>query len=154
VTGDSVAVFLTHGGARRVSVVGNAFSLSQSSPTAKDTLFPPGRYDQAKGAEIHLYLRDNDPDSARVETHAQSVYYLYDGRALNGVRRESGDRILLGFDDGAIATVRSIGGVEGAFYPEKMVGGAEQTYNLDGFLVREDRPLQPPCPPLPPAVGP
>ena len=146
VTGDSIAVRLADGALRRLSVFGAAFSASQSKPTEQDSVGPPGRYDQTRGRNIHLLFRDGKAELIRVEISAQSVYYAYDDRALNGVRRESGDLILIAFVDGEAKEIRTIGGIEGTYFPEKFVTGKESTYNLDGFLWRSDRPAQLPYP--------
>jgi lipopolysaccharide export system protein LptA len=146
VTGDSIAILLADGAVRRLSVIGAAFSCSESKPTEKDSIGPPGRYDQTKGKNVHLFFRNSKAELIRVEQSAQSVYFAYDGRSLNGVRKESGDLILIGFVDGEAKTIRTIGGVEGTYYPEKYVTGKEAEYNLEGFRWRGDRPRQPSFP--------
>ena len=153
VTGDSIAVQLSDGAVRRLSVIGAAFSCSESKPSEKDSIGPPGRYDQTKGKNVHLFFHNSKAELIRVEQSAQSVYYAYDGRSLNGVRRESGDLILIGFVDGEAKTIRTIGGVEGTYYPEKYVTGKEDSHNLEGFRWRGDRPKQPAYPARRPEAG-
>ena len=148
-TGDSIAARVNDGNLTDLHVLGNAFSISRSKPSEQDTLYPPGRFDQTKGRDIHMIFEDNKPAHIRIEQTAISLYYLYEDDALNGVRRESGDLILLDFTDGDAKTIKTIGGVEGTFYPEKYVTGVESTYNLDGFLWREDRPRMLPYPEVP-----
>jgi hypothetical protein len=145
-TGDSVAARMVDGDLRDLHVVGSAFSISRSKPAEQDTLYPPGRFDQTRGREIHMFFENDKPRHIRISESAISLYYLFEDGALNGVRRESGDLILLDFVDGDAKTIRTIGGVEGTFYPEKYVTGVESTYNLDGFIWREDRPLMLPYP--------
>jgi lipopolysaccharide export system protein LptA len=141
VTGDSMAVQLADGKVHTMDVTGNAMAISRSKPSEKDTLYPPGRFDQSKGNSIHLLLKDNKAERIRIERQAVSLYYLYDGRSLNGVRRESGDLVIIDFVDGKADEIRSIGGVEGKYWPEKMVTGVETGFNLEGFLWRNDRPV-------------
>ncbi len=145
-TGDSIAVTLANGALRLLEILGNAFSLSESRPSEQDTTGPPGRFDQTKGRFIRMLFEDDAPRRITVDSTALSIYYLYDGRALNGVRRESGDRIVIDFVDGEADTIISVGGVEGTYYPEKYVTGRESSFNLEGFVLRTDRPLQPPHP--------
>ncbi len=145
-TGDSVAARMVDGDLRDLHVVGDAFSISRSKPAEQDTLYPPGRFDQTRGREIHMFFENDKPRHIRISESAISLYYLFEDGALNGVRRESGDLILLDFVDGDAKTIRTIGGVEGTFYPEKYVTGVESTYNLEGFVWREDRPLMLPYP--------
>ncbi len=151
-TGDSIAVGLSDGHVDYTHVTGSGFSASQSKPTASDTLAPPGRYDQTSGKSIHIRFRNDNADRIVVDGTATSLYFLFDGRALNGVRRESGDRIIIDFDDdGRADEIRTLGGVEGTYYPEKYVTGRESDYNLEGMRWREDRPAMLPFPADPPA---
>lgn len=143
VTGDSIHVALADNSVRRVSVHGSAFSASRSKPSEKDSLYPPGRFDQTKGKNILIDFADDEVQTIRIEQTAVSLYYLFDGRALNGVRRESGDVIVVSFAGGKAEQIRTIGGVEGVYYPEKFVTGKESSYDLEGFLWRDDRPVQP-----------
>jgi hypothetical protein len=146
VTGDSIAVFLANDKLDRLVVTGNAYSTSQSKVAEMDTIYPAGRYDQIKGRKLTVFFKENKASHARVEQTAISLYYVYDSRALNGVRKESGDLILFDFKEGKLDRIHSLGGVEGTYYPEKYVTGKEATYNLDGFNWRSDRPLQPLAP--------
>lgn len=152
ITGDSIAARVAGGELRALDVTGNAFSISRSKPSEQDTLYPPGRFDQTKGKRIHMRFDEKKPTRIRVEETAISLYYVYDERALNGVRRESSDLIIIDFEDGKVQTIRSMNGVEGIYYPEKYVTGKEAGYNLDGFLWREDRPTMPPYPAALPTV--
>ncbi|MCZ7557046.1 MAG: LPS export ABC transporter periplasmic protein LptC [Bacteroidia bacterium] len=140
-TGDSVAARIADGELRHLHVLGNAFSISRSKPAEQDTLYPPDRFDQTTGKEIQMFFENDKPRHIRIEGSAISLYYLFDEGALNGVRRESGDLILLDFVEGDAKSIRTIGGVEGTYYPEKYVTGVESSYNLEGFVWREDRPV-------------
>lgn len=145
-TGDSIAARLVENELRDLHVIGSGFSISRSKPAEQDTLYPPDRFDQTKGREIHMFFENDKPARIRIVESAISVYYLYEDGALNGVRRESGDLILLDFIDGEAKSIRAIGGVEGTFFPEKYVTGVESSYNLDGFVWRDDRPVMLPYP--------
>jgi lipopolysaccharide export system protein LptA len=140
ITGDSITARMSDNKLRALDVIGNAFSISRSKPSEQDTLYPPDRFDQTSGQKIFMHFDNSKPERIRIEQSAISLYYLYDERALNGVRRESSDLIIIDFTDGKISTIRSINGVEGAYYPEKYVTGVESSYDLDGFNWREDRP--------------
>lgn len=143
ITGDSIAAHVAGSDLRALDVEGRAYSISRSRPSEKDTLYPPGRFDQTKGRRIHMDFREKKPTRIRVEETAISLYYLYDDAKLNGVRRESSDLIIIDFVDGEVDTIRSLRGVEGTYFPEKYVTGNEADYNLDGFEWREDRPEMP-----------
>lgn len=146
-SGDSIAVHVAGSRLRALDIVGAAFTLSQSKPAESDSMGPPGRYDQTQGKRIGMDFTDGEIRAVTVEGNAISVYYLYDDRALNGVRRESGDRMVIGFDGRRAAEIRTSGGVEGTYYPEKFVSGVEATYNIEGFRLRADRPRRPALPP-------
>ena len=146
ITGDSITAQLADNKLRQLDVVGAAFSASRSKPAESDTLYPPDRFDQTSGKRIQMFFTDGEAERIRVEETAISLYYLYDDGALNGVRRESSDLIIIDFKDGQVDELRSIRGVEGTYYPEKYVTGSESTYNLDGFEWREDRPVMIPVP--------
>ncbi|MCB2203263.1 LPS export ABC transporter periplasmic protein LptC [bacterium] len=150
ITGDSITALLSDNKLRTLDVIGNAFSISRSKPEEADTLYPPGRFDQTSGKRILMEFADSKPQYIRVEGTAISLYYLYDEGALNGVRRESSDLIIISFDDGKVTEIRSIKGVEGTYYPEKYVNGKESSYNLTGFSWREDRPRMIPLLSVPP----
>ncbi len=146
ITGDSIAARIAGSDLRSLDVIGDAFSISRSKPSEQDSLYPPGRFDQTKGKRIRMQFAEKKPQRIRVEETAISLYYLYDDLALNGVRRESSDLIIIDFVDGKVKTIRSIRGVEGVYYPEKYVTGNEGSYNLDGFGWRDDRPVMPAYP--------
>ncbi len=141
ITGDSIAALLVNNELRALDVIGHAFSISRSKPSEQDTLYPPDRFDQTSGKKIFMHFEESSPQRIRIEQTATSLYFLYDEGALNGVRRESSDLIIIDFADGQVSEIRSIKGVEGAYYPEKYVTGKESSYNLDGFEWRDDRPL-------------
>ncbi|MAT38615.1 MAG: hypothetical protein CL946_03310 [Ectothiorhodospiraceae bacterium] len=149
ITGDSIAVQLANNKLHALDVFGNAFSLSASKPTDTDSIGPPGRYDQMSGVNIFMRFKDDAAERIIVDKTAISLYYLYDDRALNGVRRESGDRIIIDFEEGDGRWIRTHSGVEGTYYPERFVTGKETSYNLEGFYLRNDRPVQPPMPAMP-----
>jgi len=146
ITGDSITAFLSDNKLRELDVVGSAFSISRSKPAESDTLYPPGRFDQTRGKRIRMHFADSKPERIRVEQTAISLYYLYEEGALNGVRRESSDLIIISFDDGVVDEIRSIKGVEGSYFPEQYVNGKESSYNLDGFAWIENRPVMIPMP--------
>jgi len=146
ITGDSITAQIADDKLRRLDVVGSAFSASRSKPAESDTLYPPGRFDQTSGKRIRMFFADGEAERIRVEETAISLYYLYDDGALNGVRRESSDLIIIDFKEGQIDEIRSIRGVEGTYYPEKYVTGSESTYDLEGFEWRDDQPVMMPVP--------
>ena len=67
------------------------------------------------------------------------LYYLYDGDEPNGFNKTTGDHGTITFVSKKIDNVKVIGGVEGQYYPEKMVKGKEAEYNIQAFTWRAPR---------------
>jgi lipopolysaccharide export system protein LptA len=133
-TGDSITVYIRDKKIDRVDVNGDAFAVSKSDSTFTD------RYNQLKGKKLTMYLKDRKADRIIVENNATSLYYLYDKNKPNGVNRVSGDRVVMYFKDGKIERIAVISGVEGNYYPEKLVRNKVDSYNLLGFVYYKNRP--------------
>jgi LPS export ABC transporter protein LptC len=133
-TGDSVTVYISEKKINRVDVNGDAFALSQS-----DSIYT-NRYNQLKGKQLTMYLNDRKVNRIIVENNATSLYYLYDKNKPNGVNRVSGDRVVMYFKDGKIERIAVISGVEGNYYPEKLVKNKVASYSLTGFVYHKNRP--------------
>ena len=133
-TGDSVTVYIRDKKIHRVDVNGDAFAVSQS-----DSIFT-NRYNQLKGKKLTMFLADRKVDHIIVENNATSLYYLYDKNKPNGVNKVSGDRVVMYFKDGKIERIAVISGVEGNYYPEKLVKEKVDAYNLAGFVYYLNRP--------------
>jgi len=133
-TGDSVTVYIRDKKIDRVDVDGAAFAVSQSDSVFTD------RYNQLKGKRLTMFLRDRKADRIIVENNATSLYYLYDKNKPNGVNRVSGDRVVMYFKDGKIERIAVVSGVEGNYYPEKLVKNKVNSYSLAGFMYHKNRP--------------
>ena len=133
-TGDSIVVHIKNKKLSEVDVIGSAFAISLS-----DSAYPD-RYNQLKGKLLRMYLNDRKVDHIVVENNATSLYYLYDKDKPNGVNRVSGDSVIMYFQDGKIERISVMSGVEGNYYPEKLVKGKVSEYSLAGYSYRKDRP--------------
>ncbi len=138
VSGDSIDIFLRYRRLHRVVVMGRAVAISQS-----DSLFPR-RFDQLTGETITMTLSEEKIHRIEVRTTATSLYYLYDEGKPNGVNLSSGDAIIMSFNDGVLSDFTVIGGVQGQYFPEIMVGDRESEYNLPGFEWKKNRPRRSP----------
>lgn len=134
-TGDSISVYLHNKMVSRVHVVGFAFALSQSDSLYQD------RFNQLKGKELTMYLNKKKVERIVVDNNAVSLYYLYDKNKPNGVNKVSGDKVVMYFRDGKIDKISVTGGVEGDYYPEKLIKGEVESYNLEGFRLYTDKPV-------------
>ncbi len=135
-TGDSVTVYIHDKKISRVDVIGDAFAVSQSDSIYTD------RYNQLKGKQLTMFLNDRKVDHIIVENNATSLYYLYDKNEPNGVNRVSGDRVVMYFNDGKIERIAVVSGVEGNYYPEKLVRRKVASYSLAGFVYYKNRPVR------------
>ncbi|HTX17669.1 MAG TPA: OstA-like protein [Bacteroidota bacterium] len=133
-TGDSITLHLDHGKLRRATILGRTFAMSLSDSAFAD------RYNQLTGRKIQLYIENDKLKKMEVDVNAISLYFLYDGKDPNGCNKTSGDTITMSFVEGKIDQIRIIKGIEGTYYPENMVAKRPEKYNLDGFLLRTDRP--------------
>jgi lipopolysaccharide export system protein LptA len=134
ITGDSIDVGLQNKKLRSVHVWGHAVAISRS-----DSLYH-NRYDQLTGREMTMYFANDRLDSVFVNNNATSLYYLYDNDKPDGANKSSGDRIYINFMDGKIDRIKIVGGVQGQYFPEKMLLNHETQYNLDGFKWYTIRP--------------
>ena len=134
VTGDSINVHLKNRKLDYVDVLGNAFAISRG-----DSNFPD-RYDQLTGERMRMQFADKGLQQIDVETRAISLYHLYEDSLGNGLNRTSGDRILITFEEGKVASIRVVGGVEGKYYPENLVEGKEGEFAIAGFRLYTNRP--------------
>jgi lipopolysaccharide export system protein LptA len=135
VSGDTIFLTLDKNRLKTVWVKTRAFVLSQS-----DSLYP-NRYNQLTGRAIWMTFHENKLRQTFVERNAISLYFLFGDSAGNGVNKTSGDAITMQFDDGKPNTIHVTKGIEGTYFPENLLQRDEMQYNLDGFLLRRDRPV-------------
>ncbi len=136
VSGDTITLRLEKRKLKNVYVRGRAVAISRA-----DSAYA-GRFNQMTGREMILSFRDDRIERIDVITTATSLYYLFEEGKGSGANRISGDRIVMTFLDGKMDKITTSSGVEGAFYPEKMIRGKESGYNLEGFNWRTDRPVR------------
>ncbi len=134
VTGDTIILSLVKNALRTATVKSRSFVLSQS-----DSLYPK-RYNQLTGRLIVMHFTDKKLRETIVDKNAISLYFLYNDSAGNGVNKTSGDGIRMYFDKGKPMTIHVTKGIEGMYYPENLLQNDESKYNLDGFMLRNDRP--------------
>ncbi len=134
VAGDSIFLKLVRRKLQTAYVLGHPFAISRA-----DSAYP-NRFNQMTGQEIILHFSENKMRRIDVNRTATSLYFLFDGRKGNGANRTTGDRVTINFLDGKLDKIVAAAGVEGKYFPEKMIRGKEGRYNLEGFKYRTDRP--------------
>jgi lipopolysaccharide export system protein LptA len=133
-TGDSIIVRTNERKLETVFVHGHAFAVSRVDSIHRM------RYNQLSARQITMHFQNGKITGIDADRTATSLYYLFDGGEPNGVNRSSGDRILMDFVAGKIDRLKIVGGVEGKYFPERMIMNHEYEYNLDGFSWIPDRP--------------
>jgi lipopolysaccharide export system protein LptA len=134
ITGDSIRVYMQDKRLRSLWVKNRAMAVSQVDTSL------PNRFNQLTGRELTMFFRDNKLEHVDVRKNATSLYYLFDNSAPNGVNKSSGDQILIDFITGEVDRIKVVKGVQGQYFPEKMIFKREMEYNLDGFRLMKDRP--------------
>lgn len=145
ISGDTIFVKLKDRKLKTIFVNGRAFAISLS-----DTNYH-NRFDQMQGITMLVNFNNGNIDNIIVRTTAKSLYYLYEENLSeidttikkltpNGLNITTGDQIVIFFKDKKVESIKVSGGVEGKYIPENMVKGKEETYNLEGFNWRTDRP--------------
>jgi len=135
-TGDSIFIAVRDKRLNSVLVRGHGMAVSRA-----DSL-RAARFDQLSGRYITMTFSDGKVHRIEVDETATSLYYLYDDTAPNGMNISSGNRIIIEFDDGVTDRIKVIGGVEGNYYPERLIDRKESDYNLDGFRWFAQRPVR------------
>jgi hypothetical protein len=137
VSGDSIFIKLKKRKLETVYVRGSACAISRADSQYVN------RFNQMTGQEIIMHFVKDKMEQIDVDKTATSLYYLFDQGKANGLNKTSGDHVTISFLDGKIDKIKVIGGVEGQYFPEKMVMKRESEYNLPGFNWREKRPGKP-----------
>ena len=127
ITGESIFLKLKKRKLETAYVRGRAVAISRA-----DTIYTE-RFNQMTGQEIILRFVDDKVNRINVITTATSLYYLFDNGKPNGMNVTTGDEIVVLFKDGKIDKIKALSGVEGKYYPEKMIKGKETDYNLPEF---------------------
>ena len=134
VSGDSIFLKLKNRKLETAFVEGRGIAISRADSNY------PNRFNQMTGQEIILHFVESKITQIDVNTTATSLYFLFDQGKANGMNKTSGDNITMTFLEGKIDKISVVTGVEGQFYPERLVKNHESAYNLDGFNFREDMP--------------
>jgi lipopolysaccharide export system protein LptA len=136
VSGDTIFVKLNQHKLRTLYVNGSAFAVSQADSVLRK------RFNQMSGQTITMNFVDNAIHQVDVDRTATMLYYVYNGDKPDGMNVTSGDHGRIMFKTKKIDKIKMSGGVEGKFYPEKMLLGHESDYNLMGFTWKTQAPIR------------
>jgi lipopolysaccharide export system protein LptA len=135
VSGDSIFIKLLKRKPENVYVRSRAVAISRA-----DSVYTK-RFNQMTGQEIILHFIDGKVRRIDVNRTATSLYFYFDDGKPNGVNKISGDHVVITFADGKMEKIKVYPGVEGEYYPEKMLKDKDHAYDLQGFrwLARPQR---------------
>ncbi len=98
------------------------------------------KYDQMSGVFMHLNFLNDEIKKVRVDTNANSVYFVFEDSKLSGANKSKGEIIEIFFKDKEVVKVKIINSPEGTYYPKKLMSDSELT--LPGFRIRNDKPVR------------
>jgi lipopolysaccharide export system protein LptA len=133
VSGDSIFIKLKKRKLESVFVEGRACAISRA-----DSIHLK-RFNQMTGQEIVMHFDKDKLQQIDVDRTATSLYYLFDKGKANGMNKTSGDHVTITFSNGKIDKLKVVGGIEGQYFPEKLILNKEKEYNLPGFNWRDKK---------------
>ncbi len=136
ITGDTISLQLQKKKLRTAYIRGHAFAVSSSNSQYQS------RYNQLTGKNIILDFENNTLQKISVFQNAISLYFLYEDITPNGANKTTGDIISMKLKEGKPETIHILRGVEGTYYPENLIRTKIQEYNLDGFVLYNNRPTK------------
>ena len=133
-TGDSITIFLKRNEIQALEVDGSAFVLSPNENYIN-------RFNQISGDKLVMYFVSGQISRVDVKGHVFNVYYMYtDEKKPNGLTQSSAETAAINFKNKKVEEVRLYGSPKSEYYPENMVGGKEQNFDLPRFNLVENRP--------------
>ncbi len=133
-SGDSITIFLKDNNIQALEVVKSAFVLSQNE-------IYNNRFNQISGDKLIMYFDNGAVSRVEVKGNVYNVYYMYtDGKKPDGLTQSSAESAVISFKQKKVSEVKLYGSPKSEYYPENMVAGKEQNYDLPGFKIVENRP--------------
>lgn len=132
VVGDSIDIKTENNQFRQMDFYSNAFSVSLKDESTK-------KYNQLRGKIIRYFFENRQINQVSVEQTAESLYNLDQDGKPSGANFITGDNIQINFLNNEVDNIRVLSGVEGKFYPERMMI-AEPILLKNFKWVGKDRP--------------
>ena len=128
VSGDSLFIKLKKRKLETLTVRGNALVVSQVDSVRTS------RYNQMSGGDLVMNFVNNAVQQIEISTTATLLYYVFDNEQPNGLNKTTGDHGTIRFKDKRVDAIKVVGGIEGQYFPEKMLAGKESDFNLPAFI--------------------
>ena len=133
-SGDSITIFLKDNEVQALEVIKTAFVLSPNE-------IYHNRFNQISGDKLIMYFDSGAVSRVDVNGNVYNVYYMYtDQQKPDGLTQSSAESAAISFRNKKVDQVKLYGSPKSEYYPENMVKGKEQTYDLPGFKLVENRP--------------
>ncbi|MFH1010547.1 MAG: LptA/OstA family protein [bacterium] len=116
ITGDTVILRFDAEELKQVFVTGHAVATSPA-----DSLLSQRRQ-RMEGKKMTLWIEKEQLKQVLVEGTARATYYIREENRPRGMNQTSGDRLRLFIEKGQVSRVQVVGGTEGRYIPEQLVG--------------------------------
>ena len=124
---------------RRLTAI---YARQNSVAVSRDDSVYTDRLNQLTGQNISISIEGDAVQEILSEGDAKSLYFLFSEEGADGLARNTADSIKVEFVDGSPNAIRWLGAVEGESFPERLIAGKANDYNLPEFRWSPNRPLK------------
>ena len=129
---DTVLVFLQEDAIREVRLIGHAFVC--------ENLLADIHFNQIKSPRIVVYFKENKPEHAIAEPHAECLYYIFEkDTELVGIHQAEAERMRMEFKNNELQTITFYKQIKGEFGPDPM---SDKRYLPDFLWLGNIRPKE------------
>jgi lipopolysaccharide export system protein LptA len=118
------------------------YALNKAIAVSRDDSVYTDRLNQLTGKNITINIAEDDIQNILSEGDAKSLYFLFSEEGADGLARNTADTIQVMFADGEANNINWLGAIEGESFPEKIIAGKANEYNLPEFRWSPNRPLK------------
>ncbi len=133
---DTMNVSIPQRRLKAIYAIQNAVAVSRDDSVYTD------RLNQLTGKNITINIGEDKVENIVSEGDAKSLYFLFSEEGADGMVRNTSDTIQVAFAEGKPDAIRWLGAIEGESFPEKIIAGKTNDYNLPEFRWSPDRPLK------------
>ncbi|MES2765648.1 MAG: OstA-like protein [Bacteroidota bacterium] len=118
------------------------FARQNAVAVSRDDSVYTDRLNQLTGKNITINIGEDKVEHILSEGDAKSLYFLFSEEGADGMARNTADTIQVAFAEGKPGEIIWLGAVEGESFPEKIIAGKTNDYNLPEFRWSPDRPFK------------
>jgi len=116
ITGDTIRLHFDNEELKQVFVVGHAVATSLGDSLNSE------RRQRMEGKRMTLWVEKEELKEVLVEGTARATYYILEKGERRGMNETSGDRLRVFVENSQVARIQVVGGTEGRYTPERLVG--------------------------------